>query len=706
MSSRPVVEESTPYIGPAASNSTPCSISRHRSSPDFGSAKAHTVPDTQHNTSTSTSASRTSLPPRQRAPATRTPKPGGLTMTLPSTAAKALPRAVPTPAAPSTRSTTTPPTAATTTALSTTTKPSVATSCNEPAKEEAVDQHQAIPAATMAILSDTGLSTKERLEALNHRMNVLRQQYRAAMNAKRATSHSEAGSSAISTHPAKKAKRERPRLAPRDINTMHEQTLARISLRIQAHMPETSPLFFNPGPLTRARRRTGGAPPRPAKRTTRTSRGRKPKAATRNMESTQPTPAIMTTTKQSTPLSKTQSLDPHEDSTATAITTAAHAGTAAAAAAAATGTHRVPVFADPPRKRTNSTESNATDTRPPRTAKIASLDTKTHSSSSSSRVAGLPLKKKKSSKSAKAKPKRAASGGKEKAVKAPASPSSSSSGEEEQEQSLFHCPWPNCHKTFRRIKSRSAHLKWHGGDYKSSTTAKRRPIADATTTLTVTSTPGQASAGQGPVVEQEMHPGDVFVFNERCKEKQLRGHACSFVKHAHDEGARVAVMHVHHTVPLQIVHVKDLSILTRRGHDDAASDTGSDLDSPQPSPMTFTKGQTVLQRRTQGDGCVFYERGIIKSTSKTDGEFEVRSLHSKEESSVAAEALLPDTTVSHSELTLGLRVVSVVDDNEHLLWPGTVHRIEPTRARVNFDSKPLRWRKASALRLAARHSFR
>ena len=27
---------------------------------------------------------------------------------------------------------------------------------------------------------------------------------------------------------------------------------------------------------------------------------------------------------------------------------------------------------------------------------------------------------------------------------------------------LFVCPWPNCNKTFERVKSRSAHLKWHG----------------------------------------------------------------------------------------------------------------------------------------------------------------------------------------------------------------------------------------------------
>lgn len=30
---------------------------------------------------------------------------------------------------------------------------------------------------------------------------------------------------------------------------------------------------------------------------------------------------------------------------------------------------------------------------------------------------------------------------------------------------LFTCPWPGCGKTFDRIKSRSAHLKWHGGSF-------------------------------------------------------------------------------------------------------------------------------------------------------------------------------------------------------------------------------------------------
>ena len=31
-----------------------------------------------------------------------------------------------------------------------------------------------------------------------------------------------------------------------------------------------------------------------------------------------------------------------------------------------------------------------------------------------------------------------------------------------QEEGPFMCPWPGCNKSFERIKSRSAHLKWHG----------------------------------------------------------------------------------------------------------------------------------------------------------------------------------------------------------------------------------------------------
>lgn len=30
---------------------------------------------------------------------------------------------------------------------------------------------------------------------------------------------------------------------------------------------------------------------------------------------------------------------------------------------------------------------------------------------------------------------------------------------------LYSCPWPGCDRQFQRVKSRSAHLKWHGGDY-------------------------------------------------------------------------------------------------------------------------------------------------------------------------------------------------------------------------------------------------
>lgn len=33
------------------------------------------------------------------------------------------------------------------------------------------------------------------------------------------------------------------------------------------------------------------------------------------------------------------------------------------------------------------------------------------------------------------------------------------------ETATYSCPWPGCNRTFTRVKSRSAHLKWHGGDY-------------------------------------------------------------------------------------------------------------------------------------------------------------------------------------------------------------------------------------------------
>jgi hypothetical protein len=50
------------------------------------------------------------------------------------------------------------------------------------------------------------------------------------------------------------------------------------------------------------------------------------------------------------------------------------------------------------------------------------------------------------------------------------------------------------------------------------------------------------------------------------------------------------------------------------------------------------------------------------------------------------------------QLVLGMRVAASCGD-ENVLWPGTLHRIERTRARVNFDSHPLGWRKAQAIRL-------
>lgn len=69
--------------------------------------------------------------------------------------------------------------------------------------------------------------------------------------------------------------------------------------------------------------------------------------------------------------------------------------------------------------------------------------------------------------------------------------------------------------------------------------------------------------------------------NDRCTDRQLQGKACSFVKHAQEEGEQVAVMHVHRTTPLRIVQVKDLSVLNRRDADEVHSDTPSEAESTQ-----------------------------------------------------------------------------------------------------------------------------
>ena len=48
----------------------------------------------------------------------------------------------------------------------------------------------------------------------------------------------------------------------------------------------------------------------------------------------------------------------------------------------------------------------------------------------------------------------------------PSMRSSVAAGDEEADHELFRCPWPGCLKVFDRVKSRSAHLKWHGGNYR------------------------------------------------------------------------------------------------------------------------------------------------------------------------------------------------------------------------------------------------
>eukprot|EP01147_Barroeca_monosierra_P009725 gene9725-1928_t len=298
------------------------------------------------------------------------------------------------------------------------------------------------------------------------------------------------------------------------------------------------------------------------------------------------------------------------------------------------------------------------------------------------------------------------------------------------EASIYHCPWPNCNKTFRRIKSRSAHLKWHGGDYDSSLRpeVQRNSVSSSSRTTGINSSGRPLSVGSGTtmsriksavalsvtstfdsgksqgattdsntVLAQEMHPGDVFTLNDCCDMIQLIGKRCSFLKHAQEDGVHVAVMHLLQPGAVVLLHVKDLAVLTRCTLYDSNNNTAS-TSSPtvsQPTSPALCNGENILIKRVAEDGSEFYERfEIISNSSEVFG----RSLESGEEIEFSKiDEIIPDKSVSHDELTLGMRVLSSVDEREHVLWPGHVHRIEPTRARVNFDSKPLRWKKEYGL---------
>eukprot|EP00730_Choanoeca_flexa_P018969 TRINITY_DN9251_c0_g1_i1.p1 TRINITY_DN9251_c0_g1~~TRINITY_DN9251_c0_g1_i1.p1 ORF type:complete len:314 (+),score=64.40 TRINITY_DN9251_c0_g1_i1:169-1110(+) len=168
---------------------------------------------------------------------------------------------------------------------------------------------------------------------------------------------------------------------------------------------------------------------------------------------------------------------------------------------------------------------------------------------------------------------------------------------------LYRCPWPGCFKTFKRIKSRSAHLKWHGGDWRHLSKTQRR-----------------ASSTWPP--------------------------------------------------PSQT--------------------------STQDEQGALSQDQAVLVMQTDAQGIARYEKATVVAVE----EQTVTVMVQGKEQQVDDQQVLPDVAPEHQQLQLGMRVCAVsATSDPDVYWPGTVHRIERTRARVNFDAHPLAWRKAHDMRL-------
>lgn len=287
--------------------------------------------------------------------------------------------------------------------------------------------------------------------------------------------------------------------------------------------------------------------------------------------------------------------------------------------------------------------------------------------------------------------------------------------EEEGEGQIFECPWPGCKRVFDRVKSRSAHLKWHGGSYK-----EEKEKADALAALEEEASAMDASiedvddlpAGSKRPSTNEDYSNDPVAKKRALCELEI-GQLVQIadnadVKFTAFRGKQGSVEAVGKVVDEELTYSilfnsksRGRTTLIPRSSLEVVTDGETEVGG---LPLHLAVGQVVLgQTEVDKDNVpLTYKRGQIIALSM-EGKQTMYVFQSQEDGSkpqsLSSEEILVDSPAVISELKVGDRICATMSGKPQTTFhTGIIQRLEPSRARINYDGFPVAWRKASDIR--------
>eukprot|EP00041_Stephanoeca_diplocostata_P023480 m.578019 g.578019 ORF g.578019 m.578019 type:complete len:686 (+) comp22302_c0_seq1:164-2221(+) len=280
---------------------------------------------------------------------------------------------------------------------------------------------------------------------------------------------------------------------------------------------------------------------------------------------------------------------------------------------------------------------------------------------------------------------------------------------------VFPCSWPGCTRVFDRIKSRSAHLKWHGGNYvddgNGNVAVEPRTTSSGELKRSASTEAGGSSKGskRSRVVAPTsslFNKGDLVVLSDVAfsgNYQHLNGRTLRVVSviESHDD-ALASQCKVAFTTS-----AKGREKISMVPVDYLQLEQGSVTTSTADEVETVGAPRNVLIPSHDSDGHACYRRGVLTSaktflplkSADTDPEPEEIALDSRTLRDTIDDIVGNVADLRISMRVCGSRLPSGSKNTAVVFFPARIHRVEPTRIRVSFDDFAMSWKKISDLRV-------
>lgn len=280
-----------------------------------------------------------------------------------------------------------------------------------------------------------------------------------------------------------------------------------------------------------------------------------------------------------------------------------------------------------------------------------------------------------------------------------------------EEMVIYTCPWPGCSRKFDKVKSRSAHLKWHGGDYKASeddgtghrinrTKEKEKESAPATANPT-THTAKRPAKLSNPPRKRPKHTarttrlgaGDKVVLYKSIEQPSLAG------KFGTIDAVLPSGTHSSwSTYRVAIAHKGRVKYITLPEHLVALTGS-SDATSVNKVSAVYEVGAKVYGAKHSSHGAGYRPGAILEKRSGSAGEptqYKFRPYSDSDNTMwLTTKDIVADVAPTISQLRTGMKVCALPEKTGKLYYAGTIQRIETSRIRVNFERFSIAWRKVS-----------